>query len=232
MFKQPEGGLVISFDGLECAGKGTYIKRLTDWLDTQGLKYIVVGEPGGPTELGGVLRSTFLSYQGICPPEVEVGLLAASFKNNEVNVINPALNKDLIVIMDRTDMSTQAYQIGGCDYDVDLVHNILDSYNLDILPDLRFYLHVSTFESLRRMTHRGVQNRMDAKDPAFYERTAMLFNSIITNSSDIIAVDTMSQGDESEEATINRVFENIITRVTGLLVNTEETESDVETASE
>jgi len=48
-------GRLITFEGIECSGKGTQIRLLSDWLRDQGIKHHTDHEPGG-TPYGEALR--------------------------------------------------------------------------------------------------------------------------------------------------------------------------------
>src|ERR1700743_1074308 len=67
------GGKLISFEGLDGAGKTTQMELLARWLDERPIDYIRPREPGG-TPLGVEIRRLLFSQ-----PELEISPLAEAF---------------------------------------------------------------------------------------------------------------------------------------------------------
>ena len=73
-----KGGLLITFEGGECAGKSTQAQMLADWLEEQGISVVLTREPGG-TLLAEALRDHLLSEGEHAPgPRAEALLFAAA----------------------------------------------------------------------------------------------------------------------------------------------------------
>ena len=103
-------GLFITFEGTEGSGKTTQAELLGEWLAKDDP--VVVREPGG-TELGEQIRDVLL-YKGLeIDPEAEMYLFMASRRQLIGEVIAPALAGGQIVIADRYQDSTLAYQGGA-----------------------------------------------------------------------------------------------------------------------
>lgn len=103
-------GLLITFEGTEGSGKTTQAELLGEWLGSHDP--VVVREPGG-TELGEKIREVLL-YGGLSiDAEAEMYLFMASRRQLIAEVIEPALSRGQLVIVDRYHDSTLAYQGGA-----------------------------------------------------------------------------------------------------------------------
>src|SRR5437667_10672725 len=103
-------GLLISFEGLEGAGKTTQLDLLSSWLDFHNIPYIRTREPGG-TALGDELRHLLLSRPELdIDPLAETLLFSADRAQHFTKKILPALNEGKLVITDRCIDSCTAFQ--------------------------------------------------------------------------------------------------------------------------
>ena len=133
-------GLLISFEGIEGVGKSTQVQMLVDNLVKENITCIKTREPGG-TSLGNQNRSCLLQEHDFpLHPQTELCLLLAARFDHFHNIIEPALNKGSIVIMDRFIDASIAYQGYGRKLGVDLIKNIHQTLSLWIEPDLTFLL--------------------------------------------------------------------------------------------
>ncbi len=107
----PEGrtGLFIVFEGVEGAGKTTHLRRLSRRLDQLGIAHVVVREPGG-TPAGERIRDILLDPGSELFSETELLLLLAARAEFVRRVVRPALERGELVLGDRYELSTLAYQ--------------------------------------------------------------------------------------------------------------------------
>src|ERR1700730_6581859 len=118
-------GLLISFEGLEGAGKTTQIDLLCSWLDFHKISYIRTREPGG-TALGDELRPLLLSRPELdIDPLAEAFLFSADRAQHFTKKILPALCKGKLVITDRCIDSYTAFQGYARGVSVELVDQLL-----------------------------------------------------------------------------------------------------------
>ncbi len=103
------GGLFIAFEGGEGAGKSTHLRRLTERLDRLGVAHLLVREPGG-TPAGERIRQIVLDPETHIFAETELLLYLASRAEFVKRVVRPALDRGELVLADRFEMSTYAYQ--------------------------------------------------------------------------------------------------------------------------
>jgi dTMP kinase len=138
----------IVFEGGEGCGKTTQTKALADRLRRLGFHIVLTHEPGG-TLLGNKLRRWVKWGRGVTT-QTELFLFLASRSQLVNRVIRPALEKGQIVICDRFDASTFAYQGYGRGMDPDLLR-MLNTFVTDGLrPDLTVLLDISAEQGLAR----------------------------------------------------------------------------------
>ena len=104
------GGIFITFEGIDGAGKSTHIETLAERLRSRGRKVVMTREPGG-TALAEKLRALVLNE----PMDAlsEALLVFAARRDHLVQVIEPALQRGDVVLCDRFTDSSFAYQGAG-----------------------------------------------------------------------------------------------------------------------
>ncbi|MEX0919187.1 MAG: dTMP kinase [Parcubacteria group bacterium] len=99
----------IIIEGDDGAGKTTFV----NWLKKKHPEFVYSREPGG-CKLGQEVREILLADSGqYLNPLTRFDLFWASRAENLSKVIRPALDRGQVVVSDRFDASTYAYQIGG-----------------------------------------------------------------------------------------------------------------------
>jgi len=103
-------GLFIALEGVEGAGKSTQAALLSQWMDAEGIPHTLAREPGG-TPVGEAIRGIVLDRGALTmPPETELFLILAARAAFVQSVVRPALDRGEVVVADRFDFSTLAYQ--------------------------------------------------------------------------------------------------------------------------
>lgn len=103
-------GKLITFEGIDGAGKSTHLAFFADLLKERVQQVIVTREPGG-TPLGEKLRDLLLHEK--MHLETEALLMFAARREHLAQVIEPALARGDWVISDRFTDASFAYQGGG-----------------------------------------------------------------------------------------------------------------------
>ena len=112
------GGLFLVLEGIEGAGKSTQLRDLAGWLEELGIEHLATREPGG-TEVGEAIRELLLHRPELdVEPECELFLILAARAAFVRQVVRPALDRGAVVLSDRFDLSTLAYQGFGRGLDV------------------------------------------------------------------------------------------------------------------
>ena len=145
-------GRLISFEGLDGAGKTTQIELLTRWLDEQRIAYVRTCEPGG-TPLGLEIRQLLLNRPDLeIIPLAEAFLFQADRAQHFERVVLPALAEGKLVITDRCLDASIAYQGYARGVGVDLITRLSLIATEEHLPDLTILLDLEPAQ---------VQNRTD-----------------------------------------------------------------------
>ncbi len=102
--------MFITFEGIEGSGKSLQIARAQDYLQRKGLKTVLTREPGG-TDFGIALRKVLLGTDGCRrEPWCELLLYLADRYQHLKEVVEPALESGSVVLSDRYQDATRAYQ--------------------------------------------------------------------------------------------------------------------------
>ena len=161
--------MLVTFEGIEAAGKSTLIAALAQDLRTRGNVVLVTKEPGG-TPLGDSLRAVFLDPALTVDPIAEVMLLNASRAQLVADAIAPALKAKTIVLCDRFFDATVAYQGYGRGLNVESLLEICLFATHRIAPDLTFLIDLPVEVSRARVRARGGADRLEREDEAFHTR--------------------------------------------------------------
>ncbi len=141
--------MLITFEGIDGAGKSTQIKKLLAFFAEQQLEVLSLREPGG-TEVAEKIREILLESHHEITPIGELLLFSASRIELVQKVIMPALNAGQTVILDRFFDSTTAYQGYGRGIDLEQLHSIISLSTGGLKPDITFYLDLLPEEAMQR----------------------------------------------------------------------------------
>ncbi len=162
-------GLFITFEGGECSGKTTLIKKLVSYYENKGYKVLTSREPGG-TPIAEQIRNVILDNNNVAMTgKCEALLYAASRIQHVEEKILPALDKGYIVLCDRFIDSSLAYQGYARNIGFDLILEA-NKFVLDYLPDLTVLINIKPEIALKRMSNRlDKVNRLDAESFNFHK---------------------------------------------------------------
>ncbi|AYF20354.1 Thymidylate kinase [Vibrio parahaemolyticus] len=180
----------IVVEGLEGAGKSTAIKTVLDTLKQAGIENIVnTREPGG-TPLAEKMRALVKEeHEGEELKDMtELLLLYAARVQLVENVIKPALANGQWVVGDRHDLSSQAYQGGGRQFDASLMKNLRDTTLGDFKPAFTLYMDIDPRIGLERARGRGELDRIEKMDISFFERTRERYLEIANADPSIVVI--------------------------------------------
>lgn len=143
--------MFVVFEGGDGAGKSTLIRGVCRYLETRSKPYVLTREPGGP-QLCEEIREMLLHHQDKknMSPLSETLLFLASRAQNIHEIIQPALEEGKIVLCDRFNASTIAYQGVGRGLGYEFVKNLCESVTAHCKPTLTFYLDLSPEIGLKR----------------------------------------------------------------------------------
>ncbi len=161
----------ITFEGSEGCGKSTQVQRLAARLERAGVPHLVTREPGG-TPIGETIRELlqFASHNSGMTPETELLLFEASRSQLVREVIKPALERGMCVIVDRFFDSTTVYQGAARKLDGEMVKRLNAFAVGDCIPNVTFVLDIDAANTKLRMQEPRRQDRMEQEPDEFYER--------------------------------------------------------------
>lgn len=159
-------GMLISFEGLDGCGKSTQAHRLAQRLREQGYRVELFREPGA-TPLSESIRRLLLESATEITPLAELLLFNAARAQLVETALRPALESGAIVLCDRFDDSTTAYQGYGRGLPLEVVATCNRIATGGLKPAVTFFLDVPVELALRRS--RG-SDRLEQAGREFFER--------------------------------------------------------------
>jgi dTMP kinase len=165
-------GFFIVVEGPDGAGKTTLAAGLADRMRDAGIDPVLVRQPGG-TPAAERIREAFLDPAVHFEPQTELLYICAARAHLVQEVIRPALAAGRVVISDRYDLSTLAYQGAGRGVDRQTVAAVNAVATGGLQPHLTLVLDIPPEIGLERQRDSGkVGDRLERADPAFHRRVA------------------------------------------------------------
>lgn len=189
------GGLFIAFEGGEGAGKSTHMRRLTERLDRLGVAYLHVREPGG-TPAGERIRQIVLDPELPITAETELLLYLASRAEFVRRVVRPALERGELVLADRFEMSTFAYQGLARGLGLARVRELNAFATGGLKPDATVLLALDP--DLGRGRKSGVADRMEREHPTFHRAVAEAYEELADSEAGVIRISSDGSAEEVE----------------------------------
>jgi dTMP kinase len=164
-------GRFVVLEGVEGAGKTTQVRLLSTWLVAMGVPHLAAREPGG-TGVGEGIRELLLEQRELAmPAETELLLMLAARAAFVQDVVRPALAEGRVVVADRFDLSTFAYQGYGRGLPLDEVRRLNAFATGGLVPDLYVVLDLPVGEGAERQQREGRErDRIEREGVAFLER--------------------------------------------------------------
>ena len=199
--------MLITFEGIDGCGKSTQARLLAEKLEEEGIETILVREPGG-TELSEHIRDLLLtrSYTEPLSHTAELLLFAASRAQLIKEVINPALERNAVVICDRFTDSTVAYQGFGRGLPLAHIEHVNELAADQLVPDLTFLMDVPIDLAVSRRKGMG-DDRMEAESRTFFTHVMQGYMYLAQRDSARIHVIDGTQSIEDIQQTINRLVD-------------------------
>ena len=168
--------MFLTIEGIEGAGKSTFLGLLEDELVKRGVDFLRTREPGG-CALGRQIRPLLLDASQKVSDRAELFLFLADRAQHVADTIRPALERGQWVICDRYADSTIAYQGYGRGMDPEELQKLNDYATGGLWPDITFLLdlpaEVGLGRALARNGREGLtqsEGRFEAEALAFHQR--------------------------------------------------------------
>ncbi len=166
-------GKLIAFEGIDASGKTTQVKLLKKALERKGKRVFLTKNPTRKGPIGRLIHKVLRGK--IKVPLVSFQYLYSADRQVQQIEIIEHLKKGNIVITDRYFWSSIAYGISdreATDYKnvtnfLLISQSILSMYYQFLIPDVSFYLDISTKEAIKRLS-------LMSKEKEIYENTTKL----------------------------------------------------------
>jgi len=199
--------MFITFEGIDYSGKTTQVSLLKKYYENLGKEVLLIREPGG-TRISEKIRDLLLDKKNYAMTEKAELLLFAAARAQLVNeVINPALERGVIVISDRFHHSSIAYQGYGRKLDLDFVNNLQYFAISDTKPDITFYIHIPIEEVTKRKqaNSRGDDDRIESSKSEFYHDVIDGYLKLVNSDNSMKLIDGVKRINDIHEQIINYI---------------------------
>ena len=163
-------GLFITLEGGDGAGKSLLIDRLEQEMLSRALPVLKTCNPGGCL-VGQQIREIILHQkEDPATPRCELFLYLADRAQHVQTVLLPALEEGKIILCDRFNDSTIAYQAAGRGLDLTEVKSLCTFATQGLTPDLTLYLDIDPLVGLQRVKKVGLgQDRLESEKTDFHK---------------------------------------------------------------
>lgn len=181
------GALFIAFEGIEGAGKSTQIALVAEALRQRGRDPLVTREPGG-TATGEAIRAVALDNDLKLDAVAETLLMLAARAVFVREIVRPALQSGRLVLTDRYELSTFAYQGGGRGLPLAELKELNRLATRGLRPDLCVLLDVDPDQGEARGGAK-IKDRIEAEQSAFHHSVAEAYRELARSETNVELID-------------------------------------------
>jgi dTMP kinase len=216
--------LFITFEGVEGSGKTTQIQRLKRYLIRKGIPCQVTREPGGSPISENIRKILLDPDHREMLPLSELFLYEASRAQHIHEVIKPLLKKGVVVLCDRFNDATLAYQGYGRKIDRALILKLNRLASQGIKPDLTFLLDCPSDLGLKRALQRNRlsrnerEERFEREKIQFHHRVRKGYLEIAKKEPRRVKVIDTRAGEEKVFEKIREIVDEVLVRSSGFRV--------------
>jgi dTMP kinase len=209
-------GLLITFEGLDGTGKSTQLRRAVQYIRKRGRRVLVTREPGG-TRTGERIREILLaSKTGKLAPLAELALMYAARAQLLQEVVRPALARGDVVVSDRYNTASFAYQGYGRELGAATVRAFDRVICGATQPDLTIVLDLDPERARGRAlgdARRGSQlDRIEAASLAFHQRVRAGYLALARRAPDRINLLRADQSIEDLQRQIRGLIDHLLAK--------------------
>jgi len=164
-------GLFITFEGIDACGKSTQIAKAAEYLRRKDISCVVTREPGG-TPIAEDIRTIILSPENSAMQDsCEVLLYLAARAQHVEEKIKPALEEGAIVLCDRFQEATFAYQGFGRGFPLDVLNQLNNFATRGLEPTRTYVFDISVEMAFERLQTMGKKkDRLEKNSREFYQK--------------------------------------------------------------
>lgn len=199
-------GFFLVLEGVEGAGKTTQARLLSQWMAERRIAHSIGREPGG-TRVGEAIRRVLLDAPGTeIPAETELLLLLAARAAFVRDVVRPALMRGEVMVADRFELSSLAYQGRGRGLDPDAVRAMNAFATGAVRPDLTLVLDLPVAAGLARQSRAGkARDRIEGEGEVWLERVREAYRTLAAGDERVRLIDA-----SGTEADVGRVIRKTV----------------------
>ena len=206
-------GKLITFEGGEGSGKTTLLETLYQHLLSLGFSVLKTRAPGA-TEIGQKIRDLVLHQKVVLSKQAELFLFLADRAQHVEEILLPALKKNTIILCDRFNDSTVAYQGAARGCDLTFIEKLCLFATGGLAPDLTLYLDVSPKIGLERAFSAIIKDgkegydRVEQEKLDFHEKVRAAYLNIAKQHGERVFV---VDGSKSKQEVFQIALDKIIT---------------------
>ena len=210
-------GIFITLEGIDGTGKSTQLRLLVNHLRECGCRVVATREPGG-TRVGEQVRGILLaSRTGKLAPLAELALMYAARAQHLEEVVRPALARGEIVVSDRFNDASFAYQGYGRKLGARTVRAFDRVVCGATQPDLTVVLDLRPRVSLgraqgREVRRNSVRGRFEAEGLRFHERVRAGYLAIARHEPRRVKVVRADRPVDEVQAEIRSLVDDLLAR--------------------
>ncbi len=177
-------GLFIVFEGVDGSGKTQQSRLLSDHLKRKRRKVLLTKEPGGDDSISCMIRLILLNpdHKNKIATKAELMLFEADRAQHVDRIIMPALRNDEIVISDRFDAATYAYQVYARNVCSAEEFFRLNEFATNALsPDFIFWFDLDPTIGLKRNANAGKKDRFELEGIEFHRNVRKGYTEYFQN---------------------------------------------------
>ena len=199
-------GFFLVLEGVEGAGKTTQARLLSRWMAERRIAHSIGREPGG-TRVGEAIRRVLLDTPGTeIPAETELLLLLAARAAFVRDVVRPALMRGEVMVADRFELSSLAYQGRGRGLAPDAVRAMNAFATGAVRPDLTLVLDLPVAAGLARQSRAGkARDRIEGEGEVWLERVREAYRTLAAGDERVRLIDA-----SGTEADVGRVIRKTV----------------------
>jgi dTMP kinase len=202
-------GILIAIEGVDGSGKSSVMQPLKEALEKAGHNVTITKEPGDTT-LGKSLRKLLHEEKEHICDKTEYLLFAADRAQHFQEVVLPALDTGKVVISDRLNNSSVAYQGYGRELDIEMIKKINDWAMNGRYADIIVYLELDYKTGLQRTVSRGkTLTSFEVEQENFWKRVHTGFEKIFKNKKNVIKIDASQPLKDVVKQTVKKVLEKL-----------------------
>ncbi|MFA6252911.1 MAG: dTMP kinase [Patescibacteria group bacterium] len=202
-------GKFIVFEGGEKSGKSTQLELLKKYLEDKNFQVVLTREPGSKlSTITQSIREIILNNKNTnLTARAELLLFLADRSQHVSEIIKPALDQGKIVLSDRFDGSSFAYQGAARHLDLEELKSINNWAKSGLNPDLVIYLDITPEQASERSRDEK-HDRLDAEVKSFHEavRAGYLEQAKQTNWVTVSAVGEIEEIFEKIKLAVDKII--------------------------